>query len=508
MLAIKLDFTAKRYHATQWGRHVNEGVSEWPPSPWRVLRGIVGTWRRTLPDMPQERVLPILEALASEYPRFHLPPASTGHTRHYMPNNEWNRNRKDYSGSTLVIDSFVSVCPGKPLFVVWPNLVLDSEKHRDLGTILSNMPYLGRAESWVDASLASEHPELNSLPLDDGALPEGDWEIARTLMPRSPLKLEDLERETSTLRRSGRIDPEGAQWWPYVRKRDCFTAFRSRSARTRERGAGTTVVRFAMDGIPLPMAFDTLRWGELVRRCAMAQYGRQNGGGKSEKLSGKDSSGKPLKGHKHAFYLPTDENGDGRLDHLTIWVPGGLSRNEFEAVVRMDALNPGGGRDPIRLSYLAHGQARDFRGVSGLFDESRRWRSLTPYVLPRHVKFRGPRDENGMKRMVDSPEEQIGREVSLRHPNEPSLCNVDIIHNRERISPIQRRRSSGFRPFEFFRYKQGGGSNGGGAFNFILEFESPVSGPIALGFACHYGLGLAVCSYGYGLTFTRTLTTE
>ena len=113
MLAIKFEFTANRYHATQWGRHVNEGVPEWPPSPWRLLRAIVATWRRTLPDMPNERVLPILEALASEYPEFHLPSASTGHTRHYMPNNEWNRVRKDYSGSTLVIDSFVAVCPGQ-----------------------------------------------------------------------------------------------------------------------------------------------------------------------------------------------------------------------------------------------------------------------------------------------------------------------------------------------------------------------------------------------------------
>ena len=45
MLAIRFDFTANRYHATQWGRHVNEGVLEWPPSPWRILRAIVATWQ-------------------------------------------------------------------------------------------------------------------------------------------------------------------------------------------------------------------------------------------------------------------------------------------------------------------------------------------------------------------------------------------------------------------------------------------------------------------------------
>ena len=147
------------------------------------------------------------------------------------------------------------------------------------------------------------------------------------------------------------------------------------------------------------------------------------------------------------------------------------------------------GRDPVRLSYLAHGKAEDFVGVSRLFGESRRWRSLTPYVLPRHTKFRGAKGE---KRMVDGPEEQIRREVGLRYPDGPSLRDVKIVHNRERIEPMESGRFGGFRPFEFFRHRRGGGSNGGGAFSFTLEFEAPVSGPIALGFACHYGLGLFV----------------
>ena len=481
MLAIKFVFTAGRYHATQWGRQVNEGVPEWPPSPWRILRGIVATWRRTLPGLPAERVVPIVEELASEYPKFHLPAASTGHTRHYMP-------LFKTGSSTLVIDAFVAMGANKAVFAVWPEVDLDPTQRADLSTILRNMPYLGRAESWVEASLASDPPKPNSYALESGALPEGNLEIIRTLTPRTPLKLKDFEVESSTLRRGGRIDPEGAQWWPYVREADCFTAYRAARRQRRRRRARATVVRFAMAGNPLPSASDTLRWGELARKCAMAKYGRQNGKGKSEKLSGKDASGKPLQGHCHAFYVPTDEDGDGRLDHLTVWVPGGLDEGEFKALVSVNMLNPGGQREPVQLVYQAHGTEEDFASVSPLFSSSKRWRSLTPYVLTRHVKFRGPKDQ---KRMVDSPEDQIRRELSLRYPDGPTLPGVKIVGHRKVIKPMQEGRSNGIRAFDFFRYRQGG-SNGGGAFNFKLEFEEEVCGPLLLGFACHYGLGIFV----------------
>jgi len=40
VIAISFKFPAGRYHATPWGRHVNEGAVEWPPSPWRILRAL------------------------------------------------------------------------------------------------------------------------------------------------------------------------------------------------------------------------------------------------------------------------------------------------------------------------------------------------------------------------------------------------------------------------------------------------------------------------------------
>jgi len=461
---------------------------EWPPSSWRILRAVVATWRRTLPDIPDDRVIPILEKLASERPSYSLPPASTGHTRHYMPNNQGSRGV--YNGTTLVLDSFVAIQPAKPVVAMWQNVELDQQQIEDLYAILRNIPYLGRAESWVDASLCSNPPEPNSTPMENGALPEGDWETIRTLVPRTPISLEDLMVETSTLRRAGRIDPEAAQWWLYVRKPDCFTEFRTSRPERRPSGEGAQVVRFALSGKVLPMAKDTLRWGDLSRRSAMSRHGRRNDGASSSTLSGKNEEGKPLTCHRHAFYLPTDENGNGRLDHLTVWVPGGLSTEEFQAIVSMNTLYPGGGRDPIQLAYQAHGGVDDFIGVSDLFCESKRWRSLTPYVPTRHIKYRGPKNA---RRIVEGPEEQLRREVSLRWPNRSGLSETPQARDpMEPIAPVRTGRHSGFRPIDFFRYRRGGGSSGGGAYNFEIEFSEPVRGPIALGFACHYGLGLFV----------------
>src|SRR6266498_3573524 len=113
MIAISLRFLAGRYHATPWGRHVNEAAVEWPPSPWRILRALVAVWKRTLPWLRQDEVEPILRALGTP-PEFVLPPASTGHTRHYMP---WFKKGPD--DRTLVFDAFVVLPREATLLAHW-----------------------------------------------------------------------------------------------------------------------------------------------------------------------------------------------------------------------------------------------------------------------------------------------------------------------------------------------------------------------------------------------------
>ena len=247
----------------------------------------------------------------------------------------------------------------------------------------------------------------------------------------------------------------------------------------------TTVVRFALSGRVLPPVTDTLLWGDLARVSVMSRYGRQNGGSMSELLCGKDQTGRPLKGHRHAFYLPTDEDGDGQLDHLTVWIPGGMSVKEFGAIVSLNSLYAGDAVSELELAYAGHGTETNFEDASPIFRTSSTWRSLTPYVLPRHVKYRGAKSS---RRVIDGPEDQIAREIAVRLEGKPGLDGITIVDRRAPLTPLIEGDSSGFRPHQFFRRRRGG-SSGGGAFNFGLLFAEQVRGPLALGFGCHYGLG-------------------
>ena len=92
MLCLVFEFPAQRYHATPWGHHVNEGLVEWPPSPWRIIRALLATgytklgWQQVPDEMRQ-----LVEALAAHEPTYRLPPATLGHTRHYMPIKGWKK---------------------------------------------------------------------------------------------------------------------------------------------------------------------------------------------------------------------------------------------------------------------------------------------------------------------------------------------------------------------------------------------------------------------------------
>jgi len=537
MIAISFRFLAGRYHATPWGRHVNEGAVEWPPSPWRILRALVATWKRTLPDMPETEVKPILEIFADKPPEFVLPPASTGHARHYMP---WFKKGPD--DRTLVFDTFVALPRDAALLVRWPDACLDDAQRGILASILANLNTFGRSESWCEATLLPDDQAAASCqnarrrqvePLSGRDVPN-DHEIVRLLCPDPKKAFADDHVATVTTKTSGRgknkqtikerttiydpawnlcmetlqlhrerwSDPPGSRWVQYARPRDCFKIEPRRAAGFSPRGRThprIQVARYTLDSTVLPLVTETLPVAEAARRALMSIHGRiteRNGiRGRSPIFSGKDENSNPLTGHGHAYYLPTDEDGDGRLDHLTVFARNGFGDAERRALDRLGELNTGRKgeeRYPLRLVLLGMGTLDEYH--PGLLRVAKVWVSATPYIAARHAKTRG-RDRID----VSSPQSRARFLVAdLRGQLRDVLCEAVGNTDRVGIDPMLDggafKVAGRWRPIQFKRFRSKGGDDGGrrlaGAFR--IEFPQPIPGPLALGYASHFGMGLFV----------------
>ena len=469
MIAVKLRFLAGRFHATPWGHHVNEGVVEWPPSPWRLLRSLTATFYRARPSgVTQDHLRRIVAALASP-PSFHLPPALTSHTRHYDQAN----------GGIKFFDTFVALDPQDEVWCLWPEVMLGNEDRKALAALLRDLGTFGRAESWCEAELSGgdDMPQPNSVPFQEGQslskiepvrvlLPEGEGEAV----------LDSLLIETATMRKGRQLDPEGARWVTYTRPADAFRARKATPPRPAAPAVKPTVARFALDSTVLPLMQDALPFAEQVRRALIRnRVGTEH----SEVITGKSVDGVPLEGHRHAHYLPTDEDGDGRLDHVTVYARSGLGPEDMTALGALRTIYRRGNSPEVRLVLTGTGAVEDFAGVGVLFGLSRRWRSVTPFSLPRFAT----RGAGKPPRPRDRPEEQLKRELRLRGLPEPvSLTSVNEYVPGER-PPVR------WLEFQARRFK---GETGYGLTGFEIEFAKEEQGPIALGFACHFGLGLFV----------------
>jgi CRISPR-associated protein Csb2 len=517
---LKIKFSAGRYHATPWGRHVNEGVPEWPPSPWRLLRALVATWKRTCRSVAEERIKRILEALLAP-PKFRLPPARVAHTRHYMPVNKGSGTVR-----TLVFDTFVSLSRTDELLIGWPGATLEADDQATLAELLANLSSLGRAESWVEAELWKGEPEWNCEPaaasagelvsvfcpdpataLDDEHFPVPDAKKLKkgTLTPAEHLfdcPAWHLCLDTQTIHEEKWSQVPGARWVSYARRGDAFTQAPPKvdAKPTRLR---PTVARFALDGAVLPRITETLSVADAIRGELMRRYARvvrrrlglpdnatwrTHPDMRSRTFSGKDADGKIQGSHAHAYFLPTDEDGDGRIDHLTVVASGGFSSDETTALDSLRDLRLA--EAELALQLVGLGQPGDFR--SPLFGPSKVWYSATPLVVTRHVKARGTKKDPPECRGIDGRalftrlvlDEELARWIDRRGGRAVGADVAALSRDRPGRHPgvLEFRRARKGKPGDDgFRRATG---------EFSVTFEEEVAGPICLGHNSHFGLGL------------------
>lgn len=504
MLALRLRFPARRFHGTPWGRHVNEAEVAWPPDLWRLCRALIATWHRKLAcgawhgeDLPR-----LLAALAAVPPVYRLPPAVHAHARHYMPIHSGRSETR-----TLVFDAFARLDPEEALVMAWPDLVLDAKAAALLDALLDATGYLGRAESWLEATRSDSwdgQPNSRPVPEVDAPLAAGEHETVDLLLPRTPVDyrsfrshfleglsargekinrrtaatlpedwLDALSVETADLHAAGWSQPPAARRIRYLRPSDCLKPAVLPRPRSGLRPSPVTTARFALYGRPLPRIEDAVRVGEWLRAGMM---------GRAKRVLGPDAIPKVLsghaghEGHRHAFYLPEDRDGDGRIDHFVVHAPGGFDAPSRRVLDRMDHLRNRAGQE-WRLILEAVGTAAEIAAATALLAQSKTWESVTPHLHPWHVK-------KGF-----TIEDQLRRECRER-----GLPDLALLEPVPSIKVAGRDR----RPVHFHRFRSKRGlaqpDTRGGFWR--LRFTEPVCGPIALGFGCHFGLGLFAPSSG------------
>lgn len=498
MLTLRFEFPLRRYHATPWGHHVNEGLVEWPPSPWRILRALIATGYNKLGwSAVPETMRAVVERLAARPPTFRVPRAAAGHTRHYMPKGM----SKGIPVPALVIDAFVE--PEGALLVDW-DVALDDAQHALLGELLRHLSYLGRAESRVIASLIDGIAPAGDgqVPVERSAEPSPNSEPVRLMAPLPWVEYERwvdgvdgapadlltaLQLGTDELQAAGWNLPPGSQELVYWRPRQAMTPTAPARASSRA-PSNETLAMFALASDHkrdvLPLIERALPTMERFRAALLAHVGDVQRGGGCCELTGKDANRRPLRGeeaHQHAHYIPLSLGGGrpARIDHILVYSPMGFgprARRAFGSLRRLRDRDDE--RDSLTVSLVGLGDREMFvrttaRPVPEL-QPATRWESRTPFVPPRYLKPRG----------ADSLEGQVRAELEARK------CRlVGDVTVRDPAHDEDARR---FR--RFARVRHGKDAPPPGCFHLSFELAEPLRGPLTLGWGAHFGLGLFVPS--------------
>ncbi|MGQ9917126.1 MAG: type I-G CRISPR-associated protein Csb2 [Bryobacteraceae bacterium] len=522
MVVIRLRFPGGRYHATPWDSHVNEGRVEWPPSPWRLLRGLVsvGFTTQSWSEVP-ETAKSLLKKLAEKSPSYWLPVVTPGHSRHYMPLGKFKNKVEE---TTLVWDTWLNISKEEAVSVFW-DVELTEEEKTLLQSLVGSLNYLGRSESWVIGEVHFDGfvgKEPNAFPATAAPGPSHDWEPVMLMAPlttwegdtvlfQRPARGHGKRRDGGRAQQEGRLSwlecmlQDTDQWksagWSsapgttkvkYLRHKNCIqnvTATIKRDVSGR-RVECALLCLTTPSGVrsALPPVQRTLAQTELLHDALVSHVCRMEGAACPE-LTGRDEDGLPLRNsHTHAHILALDLDHDRHIDHFLIFAPMGLGYAAQTAIRRMRRTWTKGGAGDLQLALACSGNLESLRQIGpplkrgilevlGPAGGSLAWVSKTPYVPPRFLKKTG---KNSLAGMINS--ELTGRGF-------PKAKRVEILPVSEEPAPFR----------HFLRIRSRGGTPPPVDIYYCLriELEAAARGPLVLGYGSHYGLGLfSACDDG------------
>ncbi len=246
-----------------------------------------------------------------------------------------------------------------------------------------------------------------------------------------------------------------------------------------------TVARFAISSVVLPRITHAISVAERMHQTLVK---RSDGKSCARVFIGREANGEPLKGHQHTHIFC--ELGEKRdcIGSITLYAPMGFDPEAQQVIedVQRKALWGHGGHD-LELILLGFGDVDTFD--IPIFRKAKRWTSLTPFVPTRHAKHyadgRPKLDEDGWP--IGSPAQDLRR-----------LLKEDLGLTPKSISPpdtrITVRPERTLRTLQFQTERNHGNGKHGhqSGVGLTLEFDQAIQGPLAFGYASHFGLGLFV----------------
>lgn len=474
MIYIKIQFHTNQYQACAWGNHHAEGVIDWPPAPWRILRAIVaGHYNVGLSDKYLPTLKAVLHKLGAVLPSYTLPPVT--YIQHRSPRPQVNlKTAKVGPGKTLYSAGLVMSSAQNELYVHWP-VTLSETEELVLSLCLSGLTYLGRKESAATVSLVEEAPASNA-----EAAPQGTRIVA----------IADPEQDPDTLWNSLNLSAhenyseQRSAVFPGVKQAtyqiDVPKPRQYQASWDRQHWVTLTMTTQDSPRLPMKLALKlTHRLHQaLVSRCPATVF------------TGKEM-GEPSRSHDHTIFQCIPDRTGRYVEQVKLYSHEGYGSDALATIANCNYFQGVARGYDVRLSLVDFGSQNQ---------EASEWESSTPFFLTRFPAVR-----RGKPRMLtqhyqkDSPEHQALQYLQYlpwlalnednnfyqEHEDGLALCSQGTVIVVASCSPFP----------TFWEWEaecRHGKKVGRIGYKVKLRFTQPVTGPIVLGYAAHFGLGAMV----------------
>lgn len=465
-MIIKIVLLCNQYHGNAWHHAHCEGLIDWPPAPWRILRAIIaGAYNVNLSHSQQAILKQILWKMAQVSPTYYLPPTAYLQWRSRRP--QVQKDASSDTGKTLYSACLLVPEYDSAIYCQYDIESSDSEL-KTLQQTFNGITYLGRKESPAVWELVGEMPfSANAYPDPDGLR-----------VVASPLSSNSEDELWNCLNLSA------AEVFQH-RKQAVFpgveqTTYKLESTQFHSYGDRLQIfpkqVLLSVQGTNKVSVSQSIALCEALHRRLAKFY--------PEPIFTGMDMGVKIRDHKHAFITPITERTGRWIEYIKLYAHEGFSSSAINAIANIEQ---------VRINQWVSLAIVDFSHSS---EQHSCWESITPMFLSRYPVMRDgrPRMINGTSYQKDCPEHQAlkylkflphlglnGKDSFEEFPNGLGMridgeliavCKCELWVDAGRMLNGKHGKLSLEKGFKVW-----------------LEFTHPFCSPISLGYRCHYGFG-------------------